>query len=85
MPERFRGEFSLVYGEREKRAAARARSWLPRIYRRLPASLRFVGPYQEAQSRLLGHRVNAFTRASNRFWMGQTLMMFAEPERESKQ
>ncbi len=85
MPERLRGEFSLVYGEREIRAAARARSWLPRIYRRLPATLRFVGPYQEAQSRLHGRRVNAITRASNRFWMGQPRMMFAEAERESEQ
>lgn len=85
IPERFRGEFSLAYGEREKRAAATAQSWLPRIYRRLPATLRFVGPYQEAQSRLLDRRVNALTRASNRFWMGQPQMMFAELERESEQ
>ena len=85
MPERLQSEFSLVYGEREKRAAARARSWLPRIYRRVPAALRFVGPYQEAQSRLLGCRVNAITRASNRFWMGQPQMMFAVPEHESEQ
>lgn len=84
MPERLRGEFSLVYGDREKRAASTARKWLPRIYRRLPAALRFVGPYQEAQSRLLGCRVNAVTRASNRFWMGQPQMMFAEAERESE-
>jgi uncharacterized protein (DUF2236 family) len=85
MPERFRGEFLLVYGEREEHTVARARSWLPRIYKSLPASLRFVGPYQEAQSRLLGRRVNALTRASNRFWMGQPLMMFAETERKSEQ
>ena len=84
MPERFRGEFSLVYGEREDRTVARARSWLPRIYRCLPASLRFVGPYQEAQSRLLGLRVNALTRASSRFWMGQSQMMFAKSDRESE-
>jgi uncharacterized protein (DUF2236 family) len=70
MPERFRGEFSLAYGEREEVAAARARGLLPRIYSRLPAALRFIGPYQEARSRLLGRRANAFTRASNRFWMG---------------
>ena len=31
IPERFRGEFSLAYGEREKRAAATAQSWLPQI------------------------------------------------------
>lgn len=84
MPERLRGEFSLVYGERETRAAARARSWLPRIYSRLPAALRFVGPYQEAHNRLLGRHVSVLTRASNRFWMGQALMMFAKPEHESE-
>jgi uncharacterized protein (DUF2236 family) len=85
MPERFRGEFSLVYGEREERAAAKARSWLQQIYKHLPAALRFVGPYQEAQSRLLGRRANLLTRSSNRFWTGQTLMMFGEPRRESEQ
>jgi uncharacterized protein (DUF2236 family) len=78
MPERFRDEFSLTYGEPEKRAAAKARIWLPKIYRRLPEALRFVGPYQEAQSRLTGRRVNAITGASNRFWIGQTRMMFPE-------
>jgi uncharacterized protein (DUF2236 family) len=82
MPVRFRGEFSLVYGEREEREVARARNWLSRIYKRMPAGLRFVGPYNEAQSRLRGRRAGALTRASNRFWMGQTLMMF--PERESE-
>ncbi len=81
MPDRLRGEFALAYGEREKVAAARARAWLPRIYRRLPATLRFVGPYQEARSRLLGRRIHALTRVSNRFWMGQPEMMFAEPDR----
>jgi uncharacterized protein (DUF2236 family) len=71
MPERFRGEFSLAYGEPEKLAAAKARVWLPRIYRRLPEACRFVGPYLEAQNRLMGRGVNAFTRVSNRFWIGQ--------------
>jgi uncharacterized protein (DUF2236 family) len=81
MPERLRSEFSLAYGVREQTAAARARAWLPRIYRRLPAAMRFVGPYREAQARLDGRGTNALTRASNRFWMGEPRMMFAEPER----
>jgi uncharacterized protein (DUF2236 family) len=81
MPERLREEFSLTYGERDKAAAAKAREWLPHIYRRLPSVMRFVGPYQEAQSRLLDHRVSLLTRASNRFWMGQSRMMFAERDR----
>jgi uncharacterized protein (DUF2236 family) len=80
LPERFRGEFSLAYGDREAAKAMRARRWLPRIYRRLPDAIRFVGPYQEATQLLSGHRINATTRLSNRFWMGQPRMMFAPPE-----
>src|SRR4030088_1572832 len=48
MPERLCSEFALEYGKREENAAARARLRLPKIYRRAPAVLRFVGPYQEA-------------------------------------
>jgi len=58
LPERFRGEFSLAYGDREAAKAMRARRWLPRIYRRLPDAIRFVGPYQEATQLLSGHRIN---------------------------
>lgn len=78
LPERLCIEFGLMYGSREEDAAARARGWLPRFYRRLPAALRFVGPYQEAQSRLHNGRVTLLTRASNRFWIGEPRMMFAE-------
>jgi uncharacterized protein (DUF2236 family) len=81
IPQQLRGEFSLPYGEREKQSAAHARLWLPRVYRCLPSALRYVGPYREARGRLLGRRVDVLTRASNRFWMGQSRMMFAEPER----
>jgi len=80
LPERLREEFALLFGEEEQEAAAEARLWLPRFYRRSPAPLRFVGPYQEAVARLNGHGVSALTRASNRFWMGQPRMMFAERE-----
>jgi hypothetical protein len=81
LPARFRTEFSLTYGNREAAMATRARRWLPRIYRRLPDAARFVGPYQEATKRLSGRRINATTRLSNHFWMGQPRMMFAPPER----
>ena len=81
LPEQLREQFELPFRQREIDSANRARVWLPRIYRRLPAALRFVGPYQEANARLLGRRVSALTRASNRFWIGQPRMMFAEPER----
>jgi hypothetical protein len=84
MPERLLGEFALEYGKREEDAAARARVRLAKIYRRAPPALRFVGPYQEAQARLLARRVNALTLTSNRFWMGQPRMMFAETERLGK-
>lgn len=80
IPERLRDEFSLAYGTQEKGVAAKPPSWLPRLYRHLPATLRFVGPYQEARARLLGRQVDPLTRASNRFWMGQPRMMFAKPE-----
>jgi len=84
MPERLLSEFGLEYGKRDEDAAARARGRLAKIYCRAPAVLRFVGPYQEAKARLLARRVNALTRASNRFWMGQPRMMFAETERLGK-
>jgi uncharacterized protein (DUF2236 family) len=80
MPGRLRDEFSLPYAKREQDAVAIVSGWLPRVYRRLPATLRFVGPYQEARARLLGRRLDPLTRASNRFWMGQPRMMFAKPE-----
>jgi uncharacterized protein (DUF2236 family) len=81
IPERLRDEFALASGTRGAEAVvARPPGWLPRIYRQLPATLRFVGPYQEASVRLLGRSVDPLTRASNRFWMGQPRMMFAKPE-----
>jgi uncharacterized protein (DUF2236 family) len=82
LPERFRDEFELPFGPREQRQAARAQTWLPRVYRRLPTALRFVGPYREAQTRLRGQPPGLVTRASNRFWMGQPRMMFAETGRK---
>jgi uncharacterized protein (DUF2236 family) len=80
LPERFRHEFSLPFGSREQNAFVRASRWLPRVYRRLPARVRFVGPFQEAESRLAGRDANRLTRLSNRFWMGQPRMMFGKPE-----
>jgi uncharacterized protein (DUF2236 family) len=80
LPDRLRSEFSLTYGEREETAVIRARTRLRRIYPKLPAALRFVGPYQEASARLLGRPVNLLTRASNRFWIGQPRTMFFRQE-----
>ena len=84
MPERLLDEFALKYGKREGYVAARARGRLAKLYRRAVACLRFVEPYHEAKARLLARRVNALNLTSNRFWMGQSRMMFAETERLGK-
>ncbi len=76
LPERLRHEFGLEFGSREAAAAENARRWLPRVYRRFPASLRFVGPWHEAQARLSGRSAGALTRASNRFWIGDPVLPF---------
>ena len=79
MPDGLREAFALPYGEREECAAACALRWLPRVYRRIPGTLRYVGPYQEARARLQARSVGLLTRASNRFWMGQPRMLFPKP------
>jgi uncharacterized protein (DUF2236 family) len=78
LPERFRAEFDLEYGVAELRSAARAKRILPEIYRRLPQAIRFTGPWHEAQARLARRRASALARLSNRFWIGQPLLPFAE-------
>jgi uncharacterized protein (DUF2236 family) len=75
MPDPLREAFALDYGEREQRAAAKAIRRLPTLYRRIPTSLRYVGPYHEACARLQHRPVGLLTRASNRFWMGQSRML----------
>jgi uncharacterized protein (DUF2236 family) len=74
---RFRDEFQLPFGPEEERAVAAARQRLTRYYRRLPASLRFVGPYHEANARLAGRGPGAVARIGNRFWIGEPTMPFA--------
>lgn len=76
MPARFRQEFALDFDAAEVRAAARARRWLPVIYRHLPPVVRFAGPWQEANSRLDHRPVGALIRASNRFWIGEPALPF---------
>jgi uncharacterized protein (DUF2236 family) len=80
MPDGLRVAFALPYSEREERAAACALRWLPRVYRTIPSTLQYVGPYQEACARLQVRRVGFLTRASNRFWMGQPRMLFPKPK-----
>jgi len=81
LPPRLREEFQLAYGNREELSAARAMRWLPKIYRRLPDRVRFVGPYQEVQAKLRGKaRPGLRVRLSNRLWVGEaTLPSFNEP------
>jgi uncharacterized protein (DUF2236 family) len=82
MPDGLREAFALPYNEREERSAACALRWLPRVYRRIPATLRYVGPYQEARARLQARSVGLLTRVSNRFWMGQPRMLFPKTSTE---
>jgi len=73
---RLRQEFQFDYGERERNSAARALRLLRQIYPRLPASLRFVGPYNEVQSRLHGCPRPSWTiRQSNKLWIGQPSLL----------
>jgi uncharacterized protein (DUF2236 family) len=83
MPDQLREAFALDYGERERRSAANALRRLPIVYRRIPTSLRYVGPYHEAWARLQHRSVGPLTRASNRFWMGQSRML--SPDRDVSQ
>ncbi len=78
LPPRFQQEFALEFTEVDRRAADAACRRIPRIYRRLPAALRFVGPWHQAQARLAGRRAGPLARLSNRFWIGQTLLPFAD-------
>jgi uncharacterized protein (DUF2236 family) len=75
LPERLREAFDLPLGETERGSAARALKWMRRVYPLLPARLRTVGPYQEAQARLNGRDHPPFaTRCLNRLWIGQPSM-----------
>ncbi len=76
LPDRFRAEFGLPFGHAERQAAKSASRRLPRIYRRLPAAIRFVGPWHEAQARLCGKNPGLAAQLSNRFWIGQGRLPF---------
>ncbi len=76
MPPRFRQEFALPFDSADQRRAQKAARLLPRIYSKLPAFLRDVGPYREAQARLANRAAGFITDRSNRFWIGQPHMPF---------
>lgn len=77
LPPRFQQEFALRFWEEDRCAAEVARARIPQLYHRLPPALRFVGPWHEAQARLAGRRAGPLTRLSNRFWIGQMVLPFA--------
>jgi uncharacterized protein (DUF2236 family) len=81
MPEQLREEFQLRWTDADRRAAETARKRIPGIYRQLPASIRFLGPWHEAQKRLAGRRPGLVTHISNRFWIGEKLLPFGGLER----
>lgn len=78
LPPRFREEFALPFGPSEQSRAQKALHYLPRIYTKLPGPLRYVGPWREAQARLSNHAAGFITHRSNRFWIGQPRMPFAD-------
>jgi len=73
LPPRIRTGFGFPSGAAEERSVQRFTAGIRRVYPFLPARLRYVGPYQEAEQRLAGRtRPDIVTRLSNRFWIGQT-------------
>ncbi len=75
LPPRLREEFQLPYGDREKVSATRALRWLPKVYRRLPYRIRFVGHYQDAQAKLrVKSRPVLTVRLRNRLWTGEATL-----------
>jgi uncharacterized protein (DUF2236 family) len=78
LPERFRNEFRLPFSPAEEVAVAAVRKHLQGYYHQLPASLRFVGPWHEAQARLANRASGPVICLSNRFWIGQPTMPFGE-------
>lgn len=82
IPERFRQEFGLSWSSADFRAAEVARQRIPIVYRRLPQTIRYVGPWHEAQARLAGRRAGPLTRLSNRFWTGEMVLPFGDANRD---
>jgi uncharacterized protein (DUF2236 family) len=78
LPPRLREEFSLDFGPAAQAEVKGATRRIPGIYRRLPAEVRFVGPFHEAQARLAGRRTGPLTRLNNRFWTGAWLLPFGD-------
>jgi len=78
LPERLRTEFGLEFGAEERHAAERGARWFSAVYRKLPAALRYTGPWHEACARLEGRWAGIAARVGNRFWIGEWRMPFGE-------
>jgi uncharacterized protein (DUF2236 family) len=77
MPPHLRTAFELACGAREEQAVHRAARLLPRLYPYIPSTVRFVGPFHEAEARLRGRSPGLVTRRSNYFWMGEPRLLYA--------
>ncbi len=78
LPDRLREEFGLELPAEDRLAAERALRSFSRIYRKLPRSIRFVGPWHEARARLTGRRAGGLAALNNRFWIGQPHLPFGD-------
>jgi len=72
LPVPMREHFGFSFGEAQKQEIRRAIALSRRLYPLLPARLRNVGPYQEAEQRLAGKLgPDLVTRLCNQFWIGR--------------
>ena len=84
LPPRLRHDFQFPYGKREQQSATRAVQWIRRIHPCLPPALRFVGPHNEALSRLNGKHPGLAIRLANKLWIGQSELFASEPRTASR-
>jgi uncharacterized protein (DUF2236 family) len=78
LPPRLREEFHLVVTAADRKALVSASRRIPHVYRKLPPSIRYVGPWHQAQARLADRWLSPITMISNRFWIGQMRLPFSE-------
>jgi uncharacterized protein (DUF2236 family) len=72
LPPLVRERFGLSFADRQKREIDRVVASTRWLYPFLPARLRYIGPYQQAQQRLRGRLTPDFvTRLCNRLWIGR--------------
>lgn len=73
LPERIRKEFGFSLDTAKQVQTKGTIALVRRLYPFLPARLRYVGPYQEAEQRLAGRLTpDLVTQMCNRFWIGRT-------------